>query len=104
MAEAGGCQVQDMSGLYGMQRQPKRVPETLLETDERRLRRTQFGGGGSLHMLQPGAPSLAPFRQTQDAAIGMVLGRKKPFIMSRDRGHKRTMMVERESLEMQVRG
>lgn len=31
-AEAGGCQIPDMSVLQGIQRQPKQVSETLLET------------------------------------------------------------------------
>lgn len=93
-----------MSGLYGMQRQPKRVPETLLETDERRLRRTRLGGGGPFICSSLGLCPWHPSDKHRMQPLGRVPGRKKPFIMSRDRGHKRTMMVKRESLEMQVRG
>lgn len=32
VAEAGECQVEDSSGLQGIQRQPKQVSKTLLET------------------------------------------------------------------------
>lgn len=45
-------------------------------------------------MPQPGVPSSMPFRKTQEAAIGTLLGRKKQFIIPRDRGHRRTVVVE----------